>query len=220
MAVDAATGRTTGDPLVAEKRRRQRRRRIILGTAALVVLAPAGTFVATRPIVGPEALSGNSAGASAGSSESVAPSVGHQAPLFEATTLDGKTVHLEDFRGQPVFVNFWATWCGPCRIEMPHIQALSQQYRDRGLVVLAISIDDLASERDVRAYIEAGSPETGSYTFPILLDAQREIAQEYKLFGLPASYFVDARGIIRASHPGAMSRDVMVEKVRSILPGA
>ena len=195
--------------------RRQRWRRKILGGTAVMVLISTTGFLLRSPatdLFSPHAPVEN------GSAQNAAPIVGYQAPAFETQTLDGKQVRLADFRGQPVFINFWAKWCAPCRTEMRHIQELSQQYRNRGLVVLAISVDVAGSEDEIRAYVQTGSPEVGSYTFPILLDPHRKIAQAYKLFGLPISFFIDNGGIIRVLHPGGMSRAVMLENIKTILP--
>jgi peroxiredoxin len=123
------------------------------------------------------------------------PTVGSPAPPFELETPGGETLSLEDFRGQVVLLNFWATWCGPCRLEMPAIQA---RYERGGFEVLAVDFDEPAEQ--VAAFME----ELG-LTFPALLDPGGEIQRLYQVRGYPSSFFVDENGIIRVQHIGIMS---------------
>src|SRR5262245_60957034 len=114
------------------------------------------------------------------------------APDFALVGLDGKTVRLGDLRGRVVFLNFWATWCPPCREEMPAMQALAAELEKEGLVVLAVNYAETAE------VAEAFVQETG-LTLPVLLDGDGAIARRYRVPGLPASFFVDRRGALVGS---------------------
>ena len=115
------------------------------------------------------------------------------APDFQLQTLDGQAVSLSDFRGRPVLLNFWATWCGPCRIEMPHFQAVYADpgWRASGLEILAVNVGE-PPER-AQAFVD----ENG-LTFPVLLDTEQTTARAYNLRVFPTSFFIDESGIIKA----------------------
>lgn len=127
----------------------------------------------------------------------VAPVKGAVAPDFELINVEGENVKLSDYRGKSVLINFWATWCGPCRLEMPAIQARYEQYSPE-LVVLAVDNDE--SQEIVAAFVD----ELG-LTFPILLDFGAVIQDLYRIRGYPSSLFVDANGIIQVVHIGIMT---------------
>ena len=110
------------------------------------------------------------------------------APGFVAERLEGGKADLRDFKGKVVLLNFWATWCMPCRKEMPSMEALRQKYSQQDLLVVAISIDEGAKSR-VASYVK--SLQLG---FPILLDPEGEVSDLYKVSGLPASYLIDRNG--------------------------
>lgn len=138
--------------------------------------------------------------------------VGDQPYEFALQGLDGQTVTLSQFIGQPILVNFWATWCGPCRIEMPEIQAVWQEYRDDGLVVLALDQDESAPE--VQAYFD----ELG-LTFTPLLDEGSDTAQNFGLQGtLPASVFINPDGEVSVIHRGVMTRGQLDTFLAETLP--
>ena len=139
------------------------------------------------------------------------PRVGKPAPDFTVQTLDGKTLRLSELRGQPVWINFWATWCPPCRAENPDIEAVYREYKDRGLVIVAISIGEDADT--VRGYIGR----TG-LTYAVGLDSGTDIAAAYRIVGIPTHFFVDASGVLRAWRIGSMYKKVMQKKVSEILP--
>jgi peroxiredoxin len=125
------------------------------------------------------------------------PEVGHFAPDFTLPSLDGKMVRLSEFRGtKGVFINFWATWCPPCRLEMPTMEQMYQEYQSRGLEILAVSID--AGPKDA---IENFMREL-RLTFPVLLDPEMVVLRMYKFFGLPGSVLIDKQGIIRFKEQG------------------
>jgi len=139
-----------------------------------------------------------------------APRVGREAPDFLVQELDGEYIRLSDFRGQPVWINFWATWCPPCRAETPDIQAVYEEREADGLVIIALSIGEDADT--VRGYVER----TGT-TFTMGLDRDTAIAAQYRIVGIPTHYFVDADGILREWRIGSMSLKTMNKLVDEIM---
>ncbi len=128
----------------------------------------------------------------------VAAHIGFQAPAFTLTTLDGATVTLEQYRGKIVLVNFWATWCPPCRTEMPDLQAVYQANPDR-FVLLAI--DSNENDTVVKNFVTEFK-----LTFPIVMDRDGTVTNQYSVKGLPTSFFIDRAGIVRATNVGGMNR--------------
>jgi peroxiredoxin len=133
------------------------------------------------------------------------PRIGFPAPDFTLDLLDGSEMTLSDFKGQVVLVNLWASWCPPCRTEMPAIEAAYQAYEERGFVVLGVNTTDQDSEQDAAAFVQ----QIG-VTFPILLDRSGEVSRAYQLRGLPTSYFIDRDGIIRAIVVGGPMSEVVI----------
>ncbi|MBM3120646.1 MAG: TlpA family protein disulfide reductase, partial [Chloroflexi bacterium] len=127
----------------------------------------------------------------------VGPLVGSLAPDFSARSLDGPSIRLSELRGRAVVLNFWATWCAPCRAEMPLLDERSRAWAERGLIILGANFDE--PEEDVRAFRD----ELG-LSFPLLLDPGGEIQSLYRVIGYPTTYFIDAEGVIRAVHLGVM----------------
>lgn len=125
-----------------------------------------------------------------------APVVGALAPDFELQNLAGETVHVSDHLGQVILINFWATWCAPCLVEMPDIQEYYDQYTP-DLVVLAIDFDE--PKETVQAFVN-----NLGLTFPILLDPGGKTQDLYQVRGYPSSYFVDREGVIQVVHIGIM----------------
>ena len=130
------------------------------------------------------------------------------APDFQLPDLDGQLVALDDLRGSPVLLNFWATWCGPCRLEMPFIQDIYEDegFSDKGLVILAINIGEDSST--VKKFMVGNG-----LTFPVLLDADQKIAPEYNIRAIPTTFFIDKNGIIRDVKVGAFSSKASLEQI-------
>ena len=120
-----------------------------------------------------------------------APQSGFAAPDFTLLDQAESPITLSELRGRPVLINLWASWCGPCRAEMPAIQEVSEAYADAGLVVLAVN----ATNQDSRANALAFAEEHG-LDFPILFDVEGLVSQAYRLQALPSTYFVDEFGVI------------------------
>ncbi len=122
------------------------------------------------------------------------------APDFTLKNLAGEDVSLSDYRGKFVLINFWATWCGFCDMEMPDLQMLDDENDD--LVVLAVDV--MEDKATVEKYINEGG-----YTFEVLLDEEGDIAKTYLVSGFPTSYFIDPDGILLGGVPGMMTYDQM-----------
>ena len=154
---------------------------------------------------------------SLGLGSTAAPGVGIAAPEFSLPAAGGGTISLEAYRGKPVVVNFWATWCTPCRAELPELELVWRAHRDDGLVVVAVSLDDQAAARDVPEFLQLGSAETGAYTFPVALDVSQSQMRRWRLLGVPSTFFVDRKGVVRAVQPGAMDREILARNLTTIL---
>jgi peroxiredoxin len=140
-----------------------------------------------------------------------APRIGKEAPDFRVIGLDGAPIELSEFRGRPVLLTFWASWCPPCRAESPDIEAVYEQYRDTGLVIIAVDVGE--DPVTVRNYAQRAA-----LTFTIALDQKNEAARTYRIAGPPTHYFIDANGIIRDWQNGSMSKQTIETKVSTILP--
>jgi cytochrome c biogenesis protein CcmG/thiol:disulfide interchange protein DsbE len=139
-----------------------------------------------------------------------APKVGAVAPDFQATTTDGEPVSLSDFKGQPVWLTFGASWCPDCRAEAPDIQATYEKFAPQGLVVLGVAVDE--DDAAATAYAERVG-----FTFPQVADPQTRIAAQYRLMGTPTHYFIDASGVIREVRLGGLPPAEMEQLVSTIL---
>ncbi len=118
--------------------------------------------------------------------------VGKVAPDFQLPDLTDKSVRLSDFRGKVVFLNFWATWCQPCREEMPSMEVLYKNFEKDGLVILAISIDRVTTKKDIPPFVKGMN-----LTFPVMVDSWGQTDKRYKLMGVPETYIIDQQGILR-----------------------
>lgn len=141
------------------------------------------------------------------------PKVGSPAPDFELPDRFGTPIRLSALTGSIVVVNFWASWCQPCREEMPILQAISEKYADQGLVVLGVNTTYTDSLDEALAFVDELK-----LTFPILFDETGEVGEEmYKVYGLPTSYWIDREGVIRSVQLGAMTEDQMLEILTPLL---
>ncbi len=140
--------------------------------------------------------------ASAAPSDDVTPKLqGKPAPGFTLVDLDGKKVSLADFKGKPVLVNFWATWCGPCKLEMPWFQEFSQKYASQGLVILGLAADDAGKT------VIASTAKKSGVTYPILL-ADDKVEEAYGgVDYLPETFYVDRSGKVVLETAGITSED-------------
>jgi len=121
------------------------------------------------------------------------PKEGFAAPDFTLDRLDGNQLTLSELRGHPVVLNLWASWCLPCRSEMPAIEKAYERYKDTGLMVVGLNMTSQDAESAARAFVQ----ELG-LTFPIVLDRDGSVRARYQLLGLPSTYFIDQNGIIRS----------------------
>lgn len=177
----------------------QKNQRIILYT--LLLIASASWII----------LSANPTNAATGNTS--APQAGFSAPDFTLKTPTGETYTLSELRGQAVLVNLWATWCPPCRAEMPAIEKMYQEYKDQGFIVLAINMtyqdDPFAVVPFAREF---------KLTFPILLEETGDVAALYLLRSLPSSYFINRAGIIQeVVIGGPMSEALLRTRIEQIL---
>lgn len=136
-------------------------------------------------------------------SAEVGTEIGMQAPDFTLKNMNDKEVNLSDYRDQKVFLNFWASWCPPCREEMPDIQKLHEEYGD-DVVILAVNVGENKSTA-------ANFMMQNGLNFPVLLDTNKSTAQNYLVRGIPTSYFLDKDGIIKEKVVGAVSYERMLE---------
>ncbi len=139
-----------------------------------------------------------------------APVVGAIPPPFTSVTWEGKTVSLSDYAGQPVWLTFGASWCVDCRTEAPDLEATYLAYKDQGLVVLGVFIQE--TKDDVGGYAQRAG-----LTFPIAVDQRATIAGAYRTMGIPTHFFIGRDGRVREVRIGAMPRDEMDRAVADLL---
>ena len=118
--------------------------------------------------------------------------VGMAAPDFALPDMAGKNQKLSDYRGKVVFLNFWATWCKPCKEEMPSMQALWDNLKKEDFIMLSISMDRVTTKKDIPPFVE-----NMKLTFPILTDSWGQTDSRYKLMGVPETYIIDQNGVLR-----------------------
>lgn len=136
--------------------------------------------------------------------------VGQLAPDFELRTPEGEAVRLSDFRGAPVWINFWAPWCPACRTELPRLEGFHLDHADEGLVILGVGVRD--SPESMRAY--AG--EVG-ISYPIVVDDDGTVADAYQALALPVHYWIDRDGIVRDWAFGELPPDLLASSLETIL---
>jgi peroxiredoxin len=138
-----------------------------------------------------------------------APAVGYRAPDFTLTTLSGESYTLSEQQGRPVVLNFWATWCPPCRAEIPHFQEASIKYNGQ---VDIIGIDDGETVAKVAPFAQ----EMG-ITYPLPVDEKSLVSRRYRVNSLPTTYFIDAEGVIQHVHIGLINRAVLESQIEQLI---
>jgi thiol-disulfide isomerase/thioredoxin len=133
------------------------------------------------------------------------------APGFTVSTLDGRTLKQEKLHGKAVIVDFWATWCGPCRFAMPHLQTMQDRYGKEGLVVIGVSVDDIGTER-VQKFVDRLG-----VTFPIGMANEEMLVAYGPLRALPTTYFIDRNGDIARRVVGYIDEQTLEVYVKEIL---
>lgn len=175
----------------------------VAGVAVAVVILVSAWFV-----VGDNAFSNLGTG---GVNTDVLPNVGEKAPDFTAVSTTGVIVSLSDYKGQPVWINFWGSWCPPCRAEMPDIQQAYEQLGPEGLTLLAVSLGDEPSEA-------ADFAAKNGVTFTVLLDPDRTLTSAaYPIYNFPTHIFVDADGIVRNIVLSEMDADQAIAAAAPIM---
>lgn len=137
---------------------------------------------------------------------------GNLAPDFTLQTVDAKTEKLSDFRGKKVILNFWATWCPPCKAEMPHMEEFYKENHDKGITIVSVNLTTGETDpNNVPKFIS-----DYGLTFPVLLDKQGEAGNLYQAFTIPTSYIIDTKGVIREKIVGPMNKETMEKLTSSI----
>jgi cytochrome c biogenesis protein CcmG/thiol:disulfide interchange protein DsbE len=167
------------------------------------------------------ASKGDPVAVAAAAAEEASPLVGQKAPEFALEDLTGKKVSLSSYRGKAVLVNFWATWCGPCKIETPWLIELKAQYAPQGFEILGVSADDI--DRGDAAQLAEEKKQIGravrqmGISYPVLIDGQSLSKAYGGLNSLPVSFFIDRNGVVVATQVGLTSKDETEAKVLKAL---
>lgn len=135
--------------------------------------------------------------------------VGSLAPGFALKDLNGKSVNLASLRGKPVFLNFWATWCPPCRAEMPDLQKMYEKYASK---MHFVAVNARESKGTIAEFLKANG-----YSFPVLLDSSGSVLNTYRVTGIPTSFVLDSQGIIRGKQVGMLQASQMEALIRQVL---
>jgi peroxiredoxin len=185
---------------------------ILLGLAAALLIFGRGVFKQEDSILQSIPEGGGEAKVAQLSPDSdILLEVGDTARNFYLQDLSGNTVSLEDFRGQPVLINFWATWCAPCRLEMPTLQAAQEAHQEDGLVVLAVN--DQQAPEEISRFVEELD-----LSLTTLVDSKGVVSELYNVFNFPTTYFVDADGVVTAVHRGLLVESQIEEYLSSTIP--
>lgn len=136
---------------------------------------------------------------------------GDAAPNFQLTTLDGKTVELSDYRGKGVFLNFWATYCPPCKEEMPYMDNLYKEFKDKGIEILAVNVGEppLTAQKFVERY---------DLSFPILMDEREEVYKAYGVKPIPSTFLIDKDGKVIDRVTKGLTEQEIREMMERIVP--
>jgi cytochrome c biogenesis protein CcmG, thiol:disulfide interchange protein DsbE len=136
--------------------------------------------------------------------------IGQMAPPLRLPLVGGGETDLGGYRGQVVILNFWATWCEPCKAEMPLFERTQQQYRDRGLVVLGVNFQE--RDEEITAFLS----QIG-VTFPSLVDRTGEVSRQWRATGLPTTFLIDRQGLIRDVRVGAFTEAMLEDRLTKVL---
>ncbi|MGN7178970.1 thiol:disulfide interchange protein [Paenibacillus sp. FSL R5-0490] len=137
---------------------------------------------------------------------------GSLAPDFELTDMEGNPVKLSDYRGKSVLLNFWASWCPPCRAEMPHMEKLYKKYKDKKFDILAVNLTNTEKNNgDAEKFVK----ELG-LTFTIPMDVKGTVGADYNIMAYPTSYFIDSDGVIREKVLGALNEEYMEKEIKKL----
>lgn len=172
----------------------KKKKRLIIRGAILLILTAAIIFALTSK------------------KETKVLAAGDKAPNFELLDMNGEKVKLSDYEGQGVFLNFWGTWCPPCKKEMPYIEKHAKEFRDKGVQVLSVNIGE--SEFKVNTFIEQYG-----LTFPVLIDKNKSVSRNsYNVVPLPTTMLIDKNGVIKQIVTREMSEAEIVSLMESIQP--
>ena len=199
-----ATATTAGDSRAGASRQSRARTLVVMAITAVVIAAVA--FAVNQP----KAAAGDLTGVTlSGEASGAAPTVGQPAPDFRATTVDGRTVRLSDFKGKPVWLTFGASWCQPCRAENPDIKAVYERAKASGLEVLAVFISEDASA--VREYADRVG-----LSYDKVADPDTTIASQYRILGIPSHFFIDSAGVLKQMKIGSLDQAGMEQALEGI----
>src|SRR5450756_2467642 len=197
---------TVGKPKTWQQRIRESRLGTLLVLAVTAAIVMGGAYLLERPAA---TAAGLQAIALSGSTDSAPPKIGSLAQDFTATTVDGKKISLSGYKGHPVWLTFGASWCAACVAEAPDIQAASEKFKAKGIVVLAVFIrEDSATVLDYANRV--------GLTYPKLADPDTRIASAYRVYGIPAHFFIDKTGILRSIKTGGLSPEHMDAALKEI----
>lgn len=193
---------------MAKRRRKNKKSNalpLMIVGAGLILLAVAGVFLSQRLTE-----SATAAPTGSGAASSIPASVQYAAPELTLEDVNGKPVSLVDYRGGVVLVNNWATWCPPCRAEMPELEAFYEAHKDENFTLIGISAGDTASQVDT--FIAQND-----ITFPMWLDAKGAALRAFRNDSLPSSYVIDETGTVRLAWTGAISLEMLEKHVAPLL---
>lgn len=179
----------------------------------MLLTLPIACTLRVAPAATPEAKASASAPAgepSATPTRTKGTAIGQEAPDLSLVDLNGQPVDLSDYRGRLVLLNFWATWCGPCRMEVPGLVAVQKAYGDRGFTVVAVNLGE--PQEQVQAFAQDNGMD-----FPILLDPEGRSQSLYPTRGIPTSFILDQEGVIRQVVVGAMDEEMLAWLVEAYL---
>jgi peroxiredoxin len=147
---------------------------------------------------------------------SVAPELSRVQPdgsTYQLTDIDGQPIRLSDLRGKGVWLNFWASWCPPCQQETPNLREVADLYRDRGVVLVAVDVQETVA-------VARGYAERYALHYTIGADVAGQVFRTYRVYALPTQFFIGPDGVIRSVVQGPLSRAAAIARVEQIVPGA